>query len=164
MSSPAASNITSVLKETRKFPPPPEFAAHAHVKSLAESERLWQRARDDPEGFWAEQAQRGVVNESTDIYNFGATMYRLVTWKLPPRTQKSAEGVTLNAKTFEQMLKPVQELNPKAPVELCNVIHRCLRFTARDRPERVSEVQGDLDRLADKLVLAPEDRLEAMEW
>src|SRR5262249_22064755 len=47
----------SVLKETRKFPPPPEFAAHAHVKSLAEYERLWQRAKDDPEGFWAEQAQ-----------------------------------------------------------------------------------------------------------
>jgi acetyl-CoA synthetase len=57
MSSPPTSNITSVLKETRKFPPPPEFAAHAHVKSLAEYERLWQRAHDDPEGFWAEQAQ-----------------------------------------------------------------------------------------------------------
>ena len=35
----AASNITSVLKETRVFPPPPEFAAQAHIKSLAEYER-----------------------------------------------------------------------------------------------------------------------------
>jgi serine/threonine protein kinase len=121
------------------------------------------RVQGTPEYMAPEQAQRGVVNESTDIYNFGATMYRLVTWKLPPSVQKSAEGVTLNAKTFEKMLKPVQELNPKAPVELCNVIHRCLRFTARDRPERVSEVQGELDRLADKLVVRPEDRLEAME-
>ncbi|HXG09143.1 MAG TPA: acetate--CoA ligase [Gemmataceae bacterium] len=57
MSSPAAANITSVLKETRKFPPPPEFAARAHIKSLAEYERLWQRAKDDLEGFWAEQAE-----------------------------------------------------------------------------------------------------------
>src|SRR5262249_34962978 len=57
MSAPAASNITSVLKETRLFPPPPEFAAHAYVGSLAEYERLWQRAKDDPEGFWAEQAE-----------------------------------------------------------------------------------------------------------
>src|SRR5262245_19936390 len=57
MTSPAASNITSVLKETRKFPPPADFAARAHVKSLAEYERLWQRAADDPEGFWAEQAE-----------------------------------------------------------------------------------------------------------
>jgi acetyl-CoA synthetase len=56
MSSPAAANITSVLKEKRLFPPPPEFSAHAHIKSRAEYERLWQRAKDDPEGFWADQA------------------------------------------------------------------------------------------------------------
>jgi acetyl-CoA synthetase len=57
MSSPVGSNITSVLKETRKFPPSAEFAAQAHIKSQAEYEKLWQRAHDDPEGFWAEQAQ-----------------------------------------------------------------------------------------------------------
>jgi acetyl-CoA synthetase len=56
MSSPSAANITSVLKETRKFPPSPAVAARAHVQSLAEYERLWQRAKDDPEGFWGEQA------------------------------------------------------------------------------------------------------------
>ena len=50
-------NITSVLKETRLFPPPAEFAAEAHVKSLAEYEKLWQWAKDDPDGFWAEQAE-----------------------------------------------------------------------------------------------------------
>ncbi|HYT94211.1 MAG TPA: acetate--CoA ligase [Gemmataceae bacterium] len=57
MSSPETSNITSVLKETRQFPPPADFAARAHIKSLAEYEQLWQRAKDDPEGFWAEQAE-----------------------------------------------------------------------------------------------------------
>ncbi len=57
MSSPASSNITSVLKETRHFAPPAEFSASAHVKGLADYERLWQRGRDDPEGFWAEQAE-----------------------------------------------------------------------------------------------------------
>src|SRR5262245_42126318 len=57
MSIPQAANITSVLKETRLFPPPAEFAAQAHVKSLAEYEQLWQKAKDDPEGFWAGQAE-----------------------------------------------------------------------------------------------------------
>jgi acetyl-CoA synthetase len=57
MSSPAAPTITSVLKESRRFPPPPEFAARAHVRSLADYERLRQRAQADPEGFWAEQAE-----------------------------------------------------------------------------------------------------------
>ena len=50
-------NITSVLKETRQFPPSAEFAAKAHVPSMAEYERLWQRGKDDSEGFWAEQAE-----------------------------------------------------------------------------------------------------------
>src|SRR5262245_51203631 len=52
-----AQNITSVLKETRLFPPPKEFAEKSHIKSMAEYEKLWQRAKDDPEGFWAEQAK-----------------------------------------------------------------------------------------------------------
>ncbi len=56
MPSPSA-NITSVLKETRVFPPPAEFAAHAFITSSAEYERLWLRAKDNPEGFWSEQAE-----------------------------------------------------------------------------------------------------------
>jgi acetyl-CoA synthetase len=56
MSSPA-SNITSVLKETRVFPPPPAFAANAFVKSPVEYDLLWKRAKDDPEGYWGEQAE-----------------------------------------------------------------------------------------------------------
>jgi serine/threonine protein kinase len=122
------------------------------------------RVQGTPEYMAPEQAQRGVVNEATDLYNFGATMYRMVTWKLPPSVRPSADGVTINAKAFAKLLKPVQELNPQAPAELCHLIHRCLGFTARERPERISEVQGELDRLADRLVRTPEDRLEAMEW
>jgi acetyl-CoA synthetase len=56
MSSPAPSHITSVLKETRLFRPPPDFAAAARIKSQETYERLWQRGKDDPEGFWAELA------------------------------------------------------------------------------------------------------------
>lgn len=53
----SATNITSVLKETRQFPPSAAFAAQAHIKSRADYEKLWQRAKDDPQGFWGEQAQ-----------------------------------------------------------------------------------------------------------
>jgi acetyl-CoA synthetase len=57
MSAPAATTITSILKEIRQFPPPAAFSAQARIKSLAESEQLWERAKKDPEGFWAEQAE-----------------------------------------------------------------------------------------------------------
>jgi acetyl-CoA synthetase len=49
-------NITSVLKETRLFPPAPEFVAKAHVNA-EERDRLAEWAKRDPDGFWAEQAK-----------------------------------------------------------------------------------------------------------
>jgi acetyl-CoA synthetase len=49
--------IESTLQETRVFPPPPEFAAAAHVKSFAEYEKLYDDAAADPEAFWAAQAE-----------------------------------------------------------------------------------------------------------
>ncbi|MEP6901261.1 MAG: acetate--CoA ligase [Actinomycetota bacterium] len=53
----AQKNIESTLQETRVFPPPPEFAANAHVKSFEEYEKIYNDAAENPEGFWAEQAE-----------------------------------------------------------------------------------------------------------
>jgi len=51
-----SSNIESTLSEDRHFPPPAEFAAQAHIKSVDEYESLHKRSIEDPEGFWAEEA------------------------------------------------------------------------------------------------------------
>ena len=45
-------NIDSTLNELRVFPPPAEFSAQAHVKSLEEYEALYREADEDPEAFW----------------------------------------------------------------------------------------------------------------
>src|ERR1700679_220459 len=50
-------DIESTLREHRVFPPPPEFSAKAHIKSLAEYEALYKQSIDDPETFWAEAAK-----------------------------------------------------------------------------------------------------------
>src|SRR5580693_4546875 len=50
-------DIDSTLREHRVFPPPPEFSAKAHIKSLAEYEALYKQSIDDPETFWAEAAK-----------------------------------------------------------------------------------------------------------
>src|SRR5256885_7998667 len=52
----ADQNIDSILQEKRVFPPPPEFSAQAHIKSLEEYERLWKLAESDPEKFWGQIA------------------------------------------------------------------------------------------------------------
>jgi acetyl-CoA synthetase len=49
--------IVSMLQEERKFPPTEEFSEKAHVKSLKEYQKMWKRSVEDPEGFWAEQAE-----------------------------------------------------------------------------------------------------------
>jgi acetyl-CoA synthetase len=59
-STPAAGlqNLDSTLREDRVFPPPQEFSAHAHIKSIEDYERLYKQSIEDPETFWA-----GVANE-----------------------------------------------------------------------------------------------------
>ena len=49
----ANQDIDSTLRENRVFPPPPEFSAKAHIKSLEEYEALYKQSIDDPESFWA---------------------------------------------------------------------------------------------------------------
>ena len=53
----AQRDIDSTLRENRVFPPPTEFAARAHIKSLAEYESLYKQSIEDPEKFWAGAAQ-----------------------------------------------------------------------------------------------------------
>lgn len=107
------------------------------------------RVQGTPEYMAPETISHKLINERTDIYNFGATMYRLVTFRLPPSVMPE-EGVEIDEKTYMSRFKPVSELNPVAPKALVELIHRCLSFNAHKRPERMSQVQGVLDRLADE--------------
>ena len=49
-------NMDSLLRENRVFPPPAEFAAKAHISSLAEYESMYRQSIADPETFWANAA------------------------------------------------------------------------------------------------------------
>lgn len=49
--------IESLLKESRAFPPAKELSQRAYVKSMEQYNQMYQRSVEDPEGFWAEQAE-----------------------------------------------------------------------------------------------------------
>jgi acetyl-CoA synthetase len=51
------SEIESILQEQRKFAPPKQFADKARISSMQEYEALYERAKEDPAGFWAEVAK-----------------------------------------------------------------------------------------------------------
>jgi len=50
--------IESVLQEKRLFEPSAEFSQSAHIKSLAEYQQIYDRAKADPATFWAELADQ----------------------------------------------------------------------------------------------------------
>src|SRR5271170_7357356 len=70
----ANQDIDSTLREFRVFPPPPEFAAKAHIKSLAEYETLYKQSIADPESFWA-----GVAKE----LHWFKPWDKVLDWNLP---------------------------------------------------------------------------------
>jgi acetyl-CoA synthetase len=53
----ASGQIDTVMHESRLFPPSAEFSAKARIKSLAEYEELWNRAKADPVKFWSDIAR-----------------------------------------------------------------------------------------------------------
>jgi serine/threonine protein kinase len=106
------------------------------------------RVQGTPEYMAPETARSRVINERTDLYNFGATMYRLTTLKLPPSAMPGTESLRLGGKAFSSMLTPVGELNKGVPKALCDVIHRCIEYDPEKRPQRVGEVLEELNQIA----------------
>jgi acetyl-CoA synthetase len=78
-------DIDSTLREHRVFPPPAEFAAKAHIKSLKEYETLYNQSIEDPEKFWAGAAK--------DLHWF-TPWTKVLDWNLP--TAKWFVGGKLN--------------------------------------------------------------------
>ena len=108
------------------------------------------RVQGTPEYMAPETVSHKLINERTDIYNFGATMYRLVTLALPPCWATGEDALPMDNKIFKEHLKPVKAANPMVPDGLADLIHKCLQPNATKRPERMSQVQGTLDQLADE--------------
>ena len=71
---PCNTDIDSILREARVFPPPPEFSAQACVKNMDEWQQLRQAAEQDPEQFWA-----GVAR---DLHWF-KPWDKVLEWNLP---------------------------------------------------------------------------------
>jgi serine/threonine protein kinase len=107
------------------------------------------RVQGTPEYMAPETVEHKLINERTDIYNFGATMYRLTTLRLPP-SWVAVGGLPMTKSIFKEQLKAVRDINPLVPEGLADLIHACLEPNANKRPERMSVIQGILDQLADE--------------
>jgi len=121
------------------------------------------RIQGTPEYIAPETVKLQQVTERSDIYNFGATMYRMFTWKLPPPVISGDSGGAIDPKIWQKHFKPVCELNPAAPVRLGKLIETCMNYNAMQRPERFGEILSELEEISAELGSDPTDTLENME-
>ncbi|MCE9666762.1 acetate--CoA ligase [Myxococcus stipitatus] len=77
--------IVSVLTEARVFPPPEAFSQRAHLKSMADYQRLWDEAARDPEKYWGDRARE-------ELY-WKEPFRTVLDWK-PPHARWFVEGRT----------------------------------------------------------------------
>ncbi|HMK64688.1 MAG TPA: acetate--CoA ligase, partial [Thermodesulfobacteriota bacterium] len=57
----AEEGIQVLMSEERTFPPPKEFSEKAHIKSMADYERIYKWSMENPEDFWAKMAEENLT-------------------------------------------------------------------------------------------------------
>ena len=107
------------------------------------------RIQGTPQYIAPEQASEKVVNEKTDIYNLGATMYRMLTGRFPQ------QGIPKPGD--DRKLVPPQKLNPRLPAALSELILACLSTDPARRPGSMFEIRDQLIDIARKMGLSEVD-------
>lgn len=101
------------------------------------------RIQGTPQYMAPEQWTEKVVDEKTDIYNLGATMYRSFTGRYANPTDGPRVGDTPKTK-----LAPPAQFNPKIPAALSETILDCLQIGPDRRPAGMFEVHQKLSEVA----------------
>jgi eukaryotic-like serine/threonine-protein kinase len=110
------------------------------------------RVQGTPQYMAPEQATEKVVDEKTDIYNFGATMYRMFTGHyanigIPKPGDASAKN----------KLRPPVFFTPNISPRLNQTILNCLELSPEKRPASSFEVKNQMVAVAKEMGLKPTD-------
>lgn len=105
------------------------------------------RIQGTPDYIAPEQVHRREITPKTDIYNFGATMYWVLTGKNIPTAmghQKDSLMGSLDDSLIEKAT-PVSDINPLVPKRLNDIIMQCVEVEIDRRPESMHAVADKLD-------------------
>lgn len=110
------------------------------------------RIQGTPDYIAPEQVHRRAITERTDVYNFGATMYWVMTRKNIPTALGRGDSL-LGSKDDNLIEKPARtvELNPRVPPLLDELIMRCVEVNPEDRPGSMREIADRLELILGKL-------------
>ena len=107
------------------------------------------RVQGTPQYMAPEQAVEKVVNDKTDVYNLGATMYRMFTGQFVQRD--------IPKPGTERKVTVPTKYNPRIPAELSALLVSCLQSDPEKRPAGMFEVHDQLSKIAKQLGLEEVD-------
>lgn len=110
------------------------------------------RIQGTPDYIAPEQVHRREITPKTDVYNFGATMYWVMTRKNVPTAL--GKGDSLMGSKDDNLIekpKPAIELNPRVPAMLNELIMKSVEIDADKRPDSMHTVADRLELILGKL-------------
>ncbi|QJW95896.1 serine/threonine-protein kinase [Frigoriglobus tundricola] len=96
-----------------------------------------------------EQVQGHAVDNRSDIYSFGVTCYHLLAGE-PPFRGASAFDVAL--KHVQEQPRPLSDLRPDLPPDLCAMIHKMMAKGPDDRYQSARDVLRELVKMREAAV------------
>jgi eukaryotic-like serine/threonine-protein kinase len=124
-------------------------AGHVKVIDFGQSVKIGtikERIQGTPDYIAPEQVARRPISVQTDVFNLGATLYWALTGKNIP-TLYTVNKKGENSFLLDTRIDTPQDLNPKVPNALSNLVMECISTKPQKRP-------ADMDQVVTRLELS----------
>lgn len=102
-----------------------------------------QRIQGTPQYIAPEQVKRGILDQRTDVFNIGASMYWVLTGKTYP-TVMSDDASEISLASSRKVQRP-DEVNSEVPTALSKLVMDCCSDDPAKRPENMAEFMARLE-------------------
>ncbi len=104
-----------------------------------------ERVQGTPDYMAPEQVSRGILDQRTDIFNVGASLYWSLTGQNYPTTMPKPTGTEISLTHTKNPPAPPEELNPQIPTALSKLVMDCCSLRPADRPDSMREFIARLE-------------------
>lgn len=94
--------------------------------------------------FSPEQARGRYTDEKSDIYSLGIVMYEMITGRVP---FEGDSPISVALKHIQEEIVPPRDIDSSIPVQLENIILKCVRKSQVERYSSASELLNDLYKI-----------------
>jgi serine/threonine-protein kinase len=107
-----------------------------------------ERIQGTPDFIAPEQVHRRPLDARTDVYNFGATVYWVLTGKAIPTSLPQKGSMTMMA---DLAIIPPEDVNNQVPTSLNKLVMDCIETNPKKRPSSMNEVASRLSLIGHTL-------------